>query len=678
MKKLLIGIIVSGCSVLAFAQEEKLLQLSVHGGGEIINKAQSATEQGIRAADDVARSLENALNAAHASGPIMEVLSLPADHTLAPQTPSVPWQLETSPQQVAQLANPVVSQARLPGLNQLHEKIFPAADQIYVPVSFAQDETSFVYRGLKLARPEDIKNILLNGMEVGKSSFLGQVFATPSLRLALNYALQSKHDILAAQRGERQIPVIVRIRLTQELADKVPAGVAGFKHVFYQTVPAKDLTDVMVFLEMNGKQTWHKASLHNGEMVLRPVPSQNVKVGDDLFIVKGQTANTHAPGALSVRTFDPYQLRAKVFPQEDKMYVPHMLRTDTAASVYRGMQLNPKEIKNILINGLETDKGEFLGEVFTSPSVRMALSYAAPSPYFFTAKGAEVQIPVLVKIHLTQELLEKVRFVNRGMEWIFYQTVPAAYLTDVMVFLEVNGQAEWYKVVLKNGKMVLSLLESEVMQDDFFVQPKQIAFTAQTKDLSVSQRIMPSEKPVSATAANLRVLPDEKLRQAISNDDEMRLSVPQTFVQADNTFYRGLRLKNTAELQNILEKGMEVGKTHHDLIYVSPNVSVAMGYMFPSQTARLLGTHEGEVALPVLVKIPVTERLLEENPPLKPEGEFGGRRVLHNDIPADMITEVAVYAEINGVQGWYQATLENGQLVFTPIPIKKIPGWIAE
>ena len=84
-----------------------------------------------------------------------------------------------------------------------------------------------------------------------------------------------------------------------------------------------------------------------------------------------------------------------------------------------------------------------------------------------------------------------------------------------------------------------------------------------------------------------------------------------------------------------------------------------MGYMFPSQTARLLGTHEGEEALPVLVKIPVTERLLQENPPLKPEGEFGGRRVLYENVPADMITDVAVYAQINGVQGWYRVTLKE-------------------
>lgn len=184
-------------------------------------------------------------------------------------------------------------------------------------------------------------------------------------------------------------------------------------------------------------------------------------------------------------------------------------------------------------------------------------------------------------------------------------------------------------------------------------------------------RIIPTKTPVSTTGENLRVLTSEQLHRAISNDEEMRLFVPETFVQKDNTLYRGLRVKNTAELQYILERGMEIDKTKHEMIYVSPNVSVAMGYMFP----RLLDNAENE-ALPVLIKIPVTERLLAENPPQKPQNDFGGRRLLYHDLPADMIDEVAIYANINGAEGWYRAALGANEILFTPISGTQIPGWI--
>ena len=186
-----------------------------------------------------------------------------------------------------------------------------------------------------------------------------------------------------------------------------------------------------------------------------------------------------------------------------------------------------------------------------------------------------------------------------------------------------------------------------------------------------------SEIPAAAQALSARVLPVDELRQAVSNDRKMKLYVPSALISGKYTLYRGLRLQNTDELQNILTHGMEIDKTHHHTVFVSPNISVALGYMFPHQTARLLGTFEEE-ALPVMIKIPVTQQLLRENSPQKPQEEFGGRRVFYQDVPAEQISDVFVFLEVNNQLRWYKAVVEQGQLIFIPVPSKALSGWLAD
>ena len=227
---------------------------------------------------------------------------------------------------------------------------------------------------------------------------------------------------------------------------------------------------------------------------------------------------------------------------------------------------------------------------------------------------------------------------------------------------------------------VLPPLQTSVSQGFLSDQVRRAAVrpdVPQGLEAPVSIRIAPSQTPVRNSGKTFSVLSDAKLRLAISNDPNMELFVPQFFTQTDQVLYRGLRLHNTEELKNILAEGMRIDKTHHNMIFVSPNVSVAMEYMFPRLAAQLFG-NDSPVALPVLVKIPVTPRLLQENPPLKPEVDFGGRRIFEKDILADDIAEVAVYVKINNVHGWYTVTLENGELVFTPAPAATIRGWISE
>ncbi len=347
---------------------------------------------------------------------------------------------------------------------------------------------------------------------------------------------------------------------------------------------------------------------------------------------------TQHNGPLTARLLFPDEIDKQLHAFLPKHYIKDRY------TLYRGMVLNSLEdLENILQNGLEVYRTRQGTAVWTSPSIHTALNHALPRFTLRHNGEFQTELPVMVRISRTSQLLAENPPEDLGYRQPFSRDIKPEYIAEVSVFLEVNGTPDWYTATLEDGHLVL--------------RPQ-----ADPADLT---------KPNAPT--NLRILPDEELFKAISNDDEMKLFVPQPFTQTENVFYRGLRLQNTEELKNILARGMEIDKTHHEMIFVSPNVSVAMEYMFP----RWWGVETSEDALPVLVKIPATEQLLTENPPEIPSEDFGGRRIFYNNIPANNISDVAVYADVNGTSGWYTVTLNDGELVFTPAPAETIRGWIS-
>lgn len=400
--------------------------------------------------------------------------------------------------------------------------------------------------------------------------------------------------------------------------------------------------------------------------------------------IRQQTRLTNFPDQSSISIYTPQtrSLSARLLVPDELQTLFRLSKQITMPShfqvndqtLYRGMVINQvSDLKNLLQNGLEIRQTYHPGEIWTSPYPDVAFDYAIPNDWNSWQEEMQTGLPVLVRISLTPELLAKnspdISWQNR----VFFRDIPARYIPDIMVFLEVNGQRGWYKATLENEEVVLSpVVNQEVNVNDytFALSDPNAGYSAEIR------HITPDATPVSSTGEVFQVLPDDELRATISNDDEMQLFIPQSFAQQDNVLYRGLRLHNTEELKNILTRGMEIDKTHHHIIYVSPNVSVALEYVFPHQTARLLGTDTSE-ALPVLVKIPVTPRLLKENPPTKLQEDFGGRRVFYNDIRPDEISEVAVFITVDDVSGWYLVTWESDELVFTPAPLEIIRGWIS-
>ena len=108
------------------------------------------------------------------------------------------------------------------------------------------------------------------------------------------------------------------------------------------------------------------------------------------------------------------------------------------------------EVKNLLVNGLEVDKSNYIGEIYASPSIFSSLGYAID--------GEKPGLLVLIQIPETpalQSYLEEEIQVVTG-EVIFHQDIPARFISDVWVFLETNGTPEWYKVTLEEGTLVFT------------------------------------------------------------------------------------------------------------------------------------------------------------------------------------------------------------------------------
>lgn len=148
-------------------------------------------------------------------------------------------------------------------------------------------------------------------------------------------------------------------------------------------------------------------------------------------------------------------LEDRVMYPSFRMYVPRDF-LDAEESLYRGMKLSEiGELKNILLNGLETDKSHYAGKIFVSPSLQVAMGYALPKLWDRWNDEIQVDMPVLVRIALTKEIWEKYRPAQFSTEWIFQKSIPANMVSDVMILLEVNGVPGWYKAVLNNGEVGL-------------------------------------------------------------------------------------------------------------------------------------------------------------------------------------------------------------------------------
>ena len=127
-------------------------------------------------------------------------------------------------------------------------------------------------------------------------------------------------------------------------------------------------------------------------------------------------------------------------------------------SVYRGVVLKDlQELENLLICGMEIDKTGYDG-IFTSRYLSVALDYA---------HRQYGNIPTLVQVPVTDFLLTR-RMRGDMMEDVFNMDIPAYMISNVMVFVKINGKPGWYDVKLQEDKLIFSktALWPEDMQQD--------------------------------------------------------------------------------------------------------------------------------------------------------------------------------------------------------------------
>lgn len=181
--------------------------------------------------------------------------------------PVVTFQMPTTKHLRAQLIEPDI----------LRNIVF-SPEHTYVPQSFAEEEPA-LYRGMKFSEITDLETLLTCGLKMEKSSYVGEIFTSPSVNIAVNYALPVLWD---TWNGEVQmdLPVLVRIPVTPALIKINAPDQFGFQWIFRRDVPANMISDVMVILRVNDTPGWYKVVRENGQLIFQPVPGTLIPLED--------------------------------------------------------------------------------------------------------------------------------------------------------------------------------------------------------------------------------------------------------------------------------------------------------------------------------------------------------------------------------------------------------------
>lgn len=128
--------------------------------------------------------------------------------------------------------------------------------------------------------------------------------------------------------------------------------------------------------------------------------------------------------------------------------------------------------------------------------------------------------------------------------------------------------------------------------------------------------------------------------------------LPQTFTDGTPALFRGMSLSRVEDLKNILQKGLERNKSVYSVLFFSGNIDEALSY----------ATEEGP-AIPVVVKVEMTSQLMRHRPPYY---DMADNYIFTRDLPSPFLTKVVAFLEVDGKPGWYEAVLENDEVVFLP------------
>ncbi len=243
--------IICFCVGPSFAQRGKLIERVV----------KFATQRGL------ASRIAQKIRVRTVSSPLAQISNLPG-------TPLVQVRMP----QVGQITSPVILTAQVLSAAEIATYVGGTVGQIYIPQVLTQMRPSW-YRGMKLKDIQEVENILVNGLEVAKSSYPGDIYTSSSARIALSYAIPTGLALRWGTPDALIIPAVVSIRPTAEELERcdLHSSTMRYEHVAREDIPADMLQDVVVFLDINGKPDWYQAGLEGGKLVLTPTPTAREK-----------------------------------------------------------------------------------------------------------------------------------------------------------------------------------------------------------------------------------------------------------------------------------------------------------------------------------------------------------------------------------------------------------------
>lgn len=236
--------------------------------------------------------------------------------------------------------------------------------------------------------------------------------------------------------------------------------------------PAVQTGSISARVKSTIARTWLQATRPaNSYIQITNMPGQPfVKLGAPLPAQEGTL--TRSSAVLPARMLTGEESYKKIFlgmSLAGLVYAPAALNTGEEV-VYRGMKLyDLQSIQNILENGMEYTKASKKNEwkIYFSNSLSRAAQYS------IQYDSPESEIPVLVRFVMPDKNLVYARkHIIRGI-WDYHyrmRNISVRYIEDVMVFLEVNGKAGWYKAVLENGKLVFTPMPSEVFNEQDLIK----------------------------------------------------------------------------------------------------------------------------------------------------------------------------------------------------------------
>ena len=201
-----------------------------------------------------------------------------------------------------------------------------------------------------------------------------------------------------------------------------------------------------------------QAAAHQAANPLQPARISNFPGKPLVYIQLTQPAQT---SVLSVRVLDNHELPQQLFSKEGLAFFPDSFSAKKGV-LRRGMSLRRfSDLEHILSHGLEIEKVRtYKREIFFSSLRYTPLRYS-----IHCAEASHHEFPVLIQIKTTRDFLDKTHM-RKDAPYTFATSwdIPAEFLTNVAIFLEINEKPGWYKVTLENDKLVLSPIPSHFIE----------------------------------------------------------------------------------------------------------------------------------------------------------------------------------------------------------------------